>query len=109
MSTNVGIVGIGKMGLPVALSLLEHGFAVYGHRRHMIDDFITMGGAQAGEVEWVRLCHGRVLDVLHSKMQEDGSFAEMTPDDLQAMQVFLASHRTQQTLFDKRHPLTNGF
>src|SRR2546429_3845378 len=24
------------------------------------------GGARAGEVEWVRLCHGRVLDVLHS-------------------------------------------
>src|SRR5437868_13778540 len=44
MSTNVGIVGIGTMGLPVALSLLEHGFAVYGYRRHMIDDFITMGG-----------------------------------------------------------------
>jgi 3-hydroxyisobutyrate dehydrogenase-like beta-hydroxyacid dehydrogenase len=32
MSTNVGIVGIGKMGLPVALSLLEHGFTVYGYR-----------------------------------------------------------------------------
>src|SRR5437763_17145573 len=44
MSMNVGIVGIGKMGLPVALSLLEHGFAVYGYRRHMIDDFTTMGG-----------------------------------------------------------------
>ena len=44
MSTKVGIIGIGKMGLPVALSLLEHGFAVYGYRRHMIDDFITMGG-----------------------------------------------------------------
>src|SRR5438132_13759684 len=44
MSTNVGIVGLGKMGLPVALSLLEHGFAVYGYRRHMSDDFITMGG-----------------------------------------------------------------
>jgi len=24
------------------------------------------GGACAGELEWVRLCHGRVLDVLHS-------------------------------------------
>jgi 6-phosphogluconate dehydrogenase (decarboxylating) len=32
MSTNVGIIGIGKMGLPVALSLLEHGFTVYGYR-----------------------------------------------------------------------------
>jgi hypothetical protein len=38
--------------------------------------------------------------VLPSKMQEDGTLAEMTPDDLQAMQVFLASHRTQQTPFD---------
>lgn len=44
MSINVGMVGLGKMGLPVALSLLEHGFSVYGYRRHMIDDFITMGG-----------------------------------------------------------------
>ena len=38
--------------------------------------------------------------VLASLMQEDGTLAEMTPDDLQAMQVFLASHRTQQTPFD---------
>jgi len=26
------------------------------------------GGACAGELEWVRLCHGRVLDVLHSPL-----------------------------------------
>lgn len=26
------------------------------------------GGARAGELEWVRLCHGRVLDVLHSPL-----------------------------------------
>lgn len=26
------------------------------------------GGTQAGELEWVRLCHGRVLDILHSPM-----------------------------------------
>ncbi len=44
MSTNIGIVGIGKMGLPVALSLLEHGFAVSGYRRHMSADFMSRGG-----------------------------------------------------------------
>ena len=38
--------------------------------------------------------------VLPSKMQEDGSFAEMTPGDLQAMQAFLAAHRSQTTPFD---------
>ena len=45
----------------------------------------------------------RVLNwdgVLPAKMQEDSSFAEMTPDDLRAMQDFLASQRTQQTPFD---------
>src|SRR5712692_1543510 len=26
------------------------------------------GGARAGELEWVRLCHGRLLDVLHSPL-----------------------------------------
>jgi DNA invertase Pin-like site-specific DNA recombinase len=26
------------------------------------------GGAHSGELEWVRLCHGRVLDVLHSPL-----------------------------------------
>src|SRR5215472_6511627 len=26
------------------------------------------GGAHAGELEWVRLCHGRTLDVLHSPL-----------------------------------------
>lgn len=44
MSKKVGIVGIGKMGLPLALSLLEHGLTVYGYRRQMIDDFVVMGG-----------------------------------------------------------------
>src|SRR5712692_12030611 len=33
-----------KDGPARCLSLLEHGFAVYGYRRHMIGDFITMGG-----------------------------------------------------------------
>jgi alkanesulfonate monooxygenase SsuD/methylene tetrahydromethanopterin reductase-like flavin-dependent oxidoreductase (luciferase family) len=38
--------------------------------------------------------------VLPSKMQEDGTLADMTPDDLQAMQIFLASHGKSQTPFD---------
>ena len=47
MSMNVGIIGLGKMGLPIAASLLEYGFTVIGYRRQMIDDFITMGGIPA--------------------------------------------------------------
>lgn len=47
MGINVGIVGIGKMGLPVAISLLEHGFSVRGYRRHMVEEFVTRGGVPA--------------------------------------------------------------
>lgn len=44
MRMNVGMVGIGKMGLPVAINLMEHGFTVHGYRRHMSKDFVLAGG-----------------------------------------------------------------
>lgn len=66
MSINVGMVGLGKMGLPVALSLLEHGFSVYGYRRHMIDDFITMGGTPVSSSKEVAQHSDIVLTCLPS-------------------------------------------
>jgi L-threonate 2-dehydrogenase len=53
MNKTVGIIGLGKMGLPIAANLLEHGFTVIGYRRHMLDDFITMGGTPAHSSEEV--------------------------------------------------------
>src|SRR5947207_9552048 len=47
MNRTVGIIGLGKMGLPIAVNLLEHGFIVMGYRRHMQDDFIMQGGIPA--------------------------------------------------------------
>ncbi len=44
---NIGIIGLGKMGLPLAALLLEKGFTVIGYRRHNMDDFIVMGGIPA--------------------------------------------------------------
>ncbi len=44
MSIKVGIVGLGKMGLPLAARLLEKGFSVNGYRRHTMDDFVASGG-----------------------------------------------------------------
>ena len=35
---------------------------------HLLFPTRHWGGARAGELEWVRLCHGRVLDVLHSPL-----------------------------------------
>lgn len=66
MSINVGMVGLGNMGLPVALSLLEHGLPVYGYRRHMIDDFITMGGTPVSSSKEVAQHSDIVLTCLPS-------------------------------------------
>ena len=38
--------------------------------------------------------------ILPTKMQENGSFAEMTPADIQAMKTFIEKHRSQATPFD---------
>ena len=38
--------------------------------------------------------------ILPTKMQENGSFAEMTPADIQAMKTFIEQHRSQGTPFD---------
>ena len=57
MRKTVGIIGLGKMGLPIAVNLLEHGFTVMGHRRHMQADFITLGGLPASSSkELARQC-----------------------------------------------------
>jgi DNA invertase Pin-like site-specific DNA recombinase len=46
-----------------ALAVVSH-FATH----HLLFPTRHWGGAHAGELEWVRLCHGRVLDVLHSPL-----------------------------------------
>ncbi len=38
--------------------------------------------------------------VIPSKMNDDGSFAEMTPADIRAMKVFIDEHRSEKTPFD---------
>lgn len=72
MNKTVGIIGLGKMGLPVAANLLEHGFTVIGYRRHMIDDFIIMGGVPAHSSEEV----ARQCDVVITCLSEDSALLE---------------------------------
>jgi hypothetical protein len=38
--------------------------------------------------------------LLPAKMTDDGKFADVTPDDIRAMEVFIDEHRTQTTPFD---------
>ncbi len=44
---NVGVIGLGKMGLPIARNLMERGFAVTGFRRSGCDELVAAGGVGA--------------------------------------------------------------
>jgi putative dehydrogenase len=44
----VGVIGLGKMGLPIARNLMERGFEVFGYRRSGSAGLIEAGG-QAGD------------------------------------------------------------
>jgi len=43
----VGVIGLGKMGLPIARNLMERGFEVIGHRRSGSPELIEAGGQAA--------------------------------------------------------------
>ena len=46
-TTTVGIIGVGKMGLPIARNLIERGFAVTGYRRSGTAELEATGGTGA--------------------------------------------------------------
>lgn len=46
----VGILGIGRMGMPIARQLIAAGFAVVGYRRTPLDDLEALGGRAARTV-----------------------------------------------------------
>ena len=74
---NIGIIGLGKMGLPLAVSLLEKGFTVIGYRRHSMDDFVTLGGIAATSSREVAQRSDVVLTCLPS--DASGPFRRLTP------------------------------
>jgi putative dehydrogenase len=45
--TNVGIIGLGKMGMPIARNLMAKGFGVTGFRRTPSDELAAAGGSRA--------------------------------------------------------------
>jgi L-threonate 2-dehydrogenase len=44
----VGVIGLGKMGLPIARNLMERGFSVIGYRRSRSPELADAGGIVAG-------------------------------------------------------------
>jgi 3-hydroxyisobutyrate dehydrogenase-like beta-hydroxyacid dehydrogenase len=44
----IGLIGIGKIGLPIAENLIKSGYRVLGYRRSAMTDFEQIGGISAG-------------------------------------------------------------
>ena len=43
----VGLVGVGKIGLPISENLIKSGYRVLGYRRSSLADFEKIGGIAA--------------------------------------------------------------
>jgi 3-hydroxyisobutyrate dehydrogenase len=62
----VGLVGIGKIGLPIAENLIKSGFRVVGYRRSPMPEFTAIGGVAASSVAEVGAAADIVLTCLPS-------------------------------------------
>src|SRR5215472_8771764 len=62
----VGLVGVGKIGLPVAANLIKSGYRVVGYRRSSLAEFENIGGAAARSAADVGAAADIVLTCLPS-------------------------------------------
>ena len=60
----VGVIGLGKMGLPIAQNLIERGFAVTGYRRSGSPELEQAGGTVAGSPAEVAASADVLLSIL---------------------------------------------
>jgi L-threonate 2-dehydrogenase len=60
----VGMIGLGKMGMPIARNLIERGFEVIGYRRHGSPELTAAGGTVAASPAEVAERAGVLLSIL---------------------------------------------
>jgi putative dehydrogenase len=60
----VGMIGLGKMGMPIARNLMERGFEVVGYRRSGSPDLIAAGGTVAASPAAVAEQAGVLLSIV---------------------------------------------
>ena len=73
----VGVIGLGKMGLPIARNLMEHGFAVIGYRRSGSAELAEAGGSTADSAAEV----AEQADVLLSIVPDTAAVADVVCGD----------------------------
>lgn len=62
--TTVGVIGLGKMGLPIAQNLIERGFNVVGYRRSGTAELAALGGTGAQSAAEVASSSDVLLSIL---------------------------------------------
>ena len=80
----VGVIGLGKMGLPIARNLMERGFQVTGYRRSGSPELKAAGGTEAGSAAEVAASADVLLSIVP------------TADDVE--QIIKGPHGTLSTL-----------
>ena len=60
----VGVIGLGKMGLPIARNLMERGFEVIGYRRSGSPELAAAGGTVAGSAAEVAASADVLLSIV---------------------------------------------
>ena len=60
----VGVIGLGKMGLPIAVNLMERGFDVTGYRRSGSAELAAAGGTVAGSAAEVAASADVLLSIV---------------------------------------------
>ena len=62
--TSVGVIGLGKMGLPIARNMIERGFTVTGYRRSGSPELAAAGGIVASSAAEVAASADVLLSIL---------------------------------------------
>ena len=62
--TSIGVIGLGKMGLPIAQNLIERGFTVTGYRRSGSPELAEAGGIVASSAAEVAASADVLLSIL---------------------------------------------
>lgn len=70
--TEVGVVGPGRMGLPIAANLVDRGFTVTGHRRSGGEHLVAAGGRAASSPAEVAAASDVVVTLLPSALADAG-------------------------------------
>jgi putative dehydrogenase len=63
-TTRIGVIGLGKMGLPIAVNLIERGFPVIGYRRSGSPELAVAGGTQAVSPADVAECADVLISIV---------------------------------------------